>query len=767
MERRFILFLVLAVALAVGNAWVLHKFQPPPVQKPEIAKNEPAEQIKHKPKDEVAVVETKPHAEQKKPAETKPAEAPEKPATTETTVPEQWATLGSVDPKSPYRMLATFTNRGAAVVRLELSNPKYRDLDDRGGYLGHLVMPGNLGANGCRVDVVGAGTPAAQAGLRVGDVIEQLDNDPIASGNQLNEVLRHKKPGQRVTLQVRRDGRPLELTGVELIRRPLEVVRPDSVEMITKPLEPVPPEDLDPLSFLLTLYQIDDEKLGEAERKLINNDREFPGVKLRTGTWTLAETAEDHVSFRRQLSKWGLEVTKTYRLEPIPQAMIADPNYQAYHLLLDIKIRNTGGTARKVAYQLDGPTGLPTEGYWYASKVAGSLRDVVVLFNHEQITRVDSSSIADDKIPVPWDDKEMLSFIGVDAQYFASVLMPQGDDPQHPMLARSQAIKVGKVDPQWKKTVDTSCRVVSRLNTLAPNGGSLDHQYLIFAGPKRPELVDQYQMPGLVDYGWFSKIATPMLWILHFFYGIVRNYGLAIIMLTVLVRLCMFPFSRKQAIGAQKMAQIQPELKKLQEKYKKDVEGMRKAQQELFRKHNYNPLSGCVTVIFQLPIFVALYRSLMVDVELRQAPLLTEAIRWCSNLAAPDMLFDWRAFMPEFITSGVGLLGLGPYFNLLPICTIFLFLWQQKKMMPPPADENAAMQQKVMKYMMVFMGLMFFKVASGLCLYFIASSLWGIAERKLLPKLQHPDPAASGAASAASSRSGNDAGGRNKKARRR
>ena len=78
--------------------------------------------------------------------------------------------------------------------------------------------------------------------------------------------------------------------------------------------------------------------------------------------------------------------------------------------------------------------------------------------------------------------------------------------------------------------------------------------------------------------------------------------------------------------------------------------------------------------------------------------------------------------------------GLGPYFNILPILTIILFIVQQKIMMPPAADEQAAMQQKMMKYMMIFMGLMFFKVASGLCIYFIASSLWGLGERRFLPK---------------------------------
>jgi YidC/Oxa1 family membrane protein insertase len=97
------------------------------------------------------------------------------------------------------------------------------------------------------------------------------------------------------------------------------------------------------------------------------------------------------------------------------------------------------------------------------------------------------------------------------------------------------------------------------------------------------------------------------------------------------------------------------------------------------------------------------------------------------------MLYDWSWFMPEMITRGEGFFGLGPYLNVLPLVTIVLFLLQQKMFMPEPANEQAALQQKIMKYMMVFMGILFYKVPSGLCLYFIASSLWGIAERKMIP----------------------------------
>jgi len=136
-------------------------------------------------------------------------------------------------------------------------------------------------------------------------------------------------------------------------------------------------------------------------------------------------------------------------------------------------------------------------------------------------------------------------------------------------------------------------------------------------------------------------------------------------------------------------------------------------------------------MFLQLPIFIGLYRCLSVDIELRQAPLIP-GLHWCSNLAGPDMFWNWEALGFDFLTGRNG--WLGPYLNLLPIVTVVLFIVQQKMFTPPATDDQSRMQQSMMKYVMVFMGVMFFKVAAGLCLYFIASSIWGIAERKLLPK---------------------------------
>ena len=735
MERRFVFFIVLAMLLLTINGIASRYLNPPQQVAPapdaqELAKVEP-KNVPPSDKPAATPEAAKPSAkESDAKIQARPAEPSEK------ALPEQLVALGSANPDSPYRMLVTLTNRGAAVVRTELSSPKYRELENRAGYLGHLFIEGTELSSPCKVDVVGDGTPAQQAGLHAGDIIKTVDSVTVTNPLTLQNYLDGIRPGQSITLTVLRDGRELSLP-VTLGRRPLEVLKPESN---------------DPLSYQLTLARLDDERLP-LDEKVVDNSKELPGVKLRTGTWNVVEADQEHVTFRRELKSAGLEVTKTYRLEKVPQEQLADSNYKAYHLVFDVTLRNTSDKPHKVAYQFDGPTGLPTEGFWYAYKSwttwsAVGLRDVVLSYNQRFPTLVACPTIADDQTPLPWNKPEPLTFIGVDAQYFSATMIPQPKDPGEIWFAQSQAMRAGSVNPDWKNKTNTTSRVVSVDYELKPKQ-DVKHRYLLFAGPKKPDLLAQYGMEDLVYYGWFWWVAKPMVRTLHFFHAIVGNWGLAIILLTALVRLCMFPLSRKQALGTAKMAELQPEIKKLQEKYKNSPNDKVKAQQDLFRKHNYNPLSGCLVAFIQLPIFVALYKSLGVDVELRQAPLISEAIHWCSNLAAPDMLFNWSQWMPEFVVSKPGILGLGPYFNILPLITIVLFLWQQKKMMPPPADEQAAMQQKIMQYMMIFMGLMFFKVASGLCVYFIVSSLWGMGERKFLPKFAHPD-AGGGSGSSAS-----------------
>ena len=778
MERRFVLFLVLSVSIIIGHATLMNRLFPPPpkevVEAPEeeeapaegdrkTEESEDAEKTDKTKKGEITGKIEKTGKPDKGEGENglgevgkiegaDKAEEAEKP---DETAHPSWGTLGSADEKDPYRMLLTWTCKGGAIVRAELNSDRYLDLEDRSGYLGHLVLdesvvPQELVGKGCPVQVVGHGTPAKEAGLLPGDLIRKVDDREVTGPWSLEEALNETRPGRTVELTVQWEGNGEE----EGVRPGKHQVKKGEQFTCTallrrRPLEVIRPENGDPLSFLLTLSQIDGEKLSDFQEEGEEGERpgyldaEIPGVEMRAGYWDVVEKDQTHVTFRRRLSKWGLEVRKTFSLEPIPEESIEEKDFKAYHLVLDVKIvydkgvlpaeeRDQAPESREVAYQLDGPTGLPTEGWWYARK----FRDMVIARQSDDkdaFDVFDHSEIRADDFGGPRLD-QVVKFIGVDAQYFASVLIPQQEGEK---FAAWQPMRVGKVKEGREERTNTSCRLVSEPHEIKPGkGNAWERRFEVFVGPKRLPLLEKYaSLDQLVDYGWFWFLARPMSEILHVFYAIVHNYGLAILMLTVLVRGCMFPLSKKQALGAQKMQELQPEIKKIQEKYKKNVEARTKAQQELFRKHNYNPLSGCLVLFVQLPIFFALYKSLWIDIELRQAPLLTERIRWCSNLAAPDMLFDWSGFVPGLVSNW------SPYFNLLPILTIVLFILQQKMFMPPPADEQQAMQQKIMKFMMIFMGFLFFKVASGLCVYFIASSLWGLAERKFLPKTTPPKPA--------------------------
>ncbi len=225
-----------------------------------------------------------------------------------------------------------------------------------------------------------------------------------------------------------------------------------------------------------------------------------------------------------------------------------------------------------------------------------------------------------------------------------------------------------------------------------------------------------------------TNLMHGLLYYLHFLVG---SYGLTIILLTVLVRGLMFPISRKQAYFSVKMQEIGPELKKLKEKYPNDRKAQTEATMELYRKHNVSPLGSCLPLLMQMPIFLGLYYALQESIHFRLAEFL-----WIKNLAAPDMLLWWTEKIPYLSDPDNlgGIFYLGPFLNLLPLIAVSLMIVQQKMMTPPAMDEQQEMQQKMMKYMMVFFGILFYKVASGLCLYFISSSLWGLAERRLLPK---------------------------------
>ena len=190
--------------------------------------------------------------------------------------------------------------------------------------------------------------------------------------------------------------------------------------------------------------------------------------------WTLVESDQQHAVFRHALADLGLEVTKTYRLAEVPEEAIKDNDWQphkSYHLEFDIQVRNVGQKPRKLAYRLDGPSGLPHEGVWYASKVsftwgAAGLRDVVSQREHTNAAMKTCSEIADKGMIELDQNKFPYQFLGVDAQYFSALLLP--DEQAASEIERAYAIRVGAVE-KVRKDVDQHQRAAGK---QGPGGGA-------------------------------------------------------------------------------------------------------------------------------------------------------------------------------------------------------------------------------------------------------------------------------------------------------
>ncbi|MCL2005947.1 MAG: YidC/Oxa1 family insertase periplasmic-domain containing protein [Planctomycetaceae bacterium] len=683
----------------------------------------------------------------------------------ETIALPEWTTLGSMDPNSDYRMLITFTNRGAVPSRIELNTRQFRDVNELSGYLGQIIADQRLAdesGDGVTIQVVGPGTPAHRFGLQVGDKIVQAGEADIKTFDDLRNALLNTKPGDFIDLTIVRNGARIPEQRIQLAQHPKDIIRPESVPSSFEEYQQMGGlrgvvQGSDQLSFLMTLQQIDGMTLDVPASQAINNSGlrgmipidqtladELPGVALRDEYWEIVRNPgapENEAVFRRTVPAHNLEVLKTYRLTKRSETDASLTVGAGYDLTMNITVRNLDTLPKTLAYQLDGPTGLPVEGGWYAMKMGPQfgwygIRDIVVRLHGGRSWVVSNNVVHTDRVDNPWLDISP-EYLGVDSLYFQCTLKTDQSAANDPWHSRIFPIRVGTKNTDWRQLTNISFRMWSQSHELQP-GEEINHTYTVFAGPKDVKILAEHDLGDTISYGWFWFAAIPLLAILHFFHGLGMPYAMAIVALTVCVRLLLFPLSRKQAIGAMKMAEIQPELKALAEKYKDDIHARSRAQSALFKKHNYHPLSGCLPVFIQLPIFIGLYKALTVDAGLYGSPMISSTVRWCRDLSAPDMLVDWSAFWNWLGWTGfnTGQTGLGPYFNLLPLLTVILFLIQMMITMPPPTDDQSRLQRKVFQYMMIFMGLLFFKFPSGLCLYFIVSTTWGLAERRFIPKPQ-------------------------------
>ncbi len=235
----------------------------------------------------------------------------------------------------------------------------------------------------------------------------------------------------------------------------------------------------------------------------------------------------------------------------------------------------------------------------------------------------------------------------------------------------------------------------------------------VFAGPRISKILDNAStnIPHLsktMDYGWFWFFAQPMLWMINWLFAMVGNYGIAIILMTLILRLLMWPLTRKSYASTMKMQQMQPELQRVQKLYANDKARLQMEMMKVYQSHKTSPMAGCLPMLIQIPIFFALYKALLISVPMRSARFL-----WISDLAAMD-----------------------PYF-ILPILMGATMMLQQYLQGPKTkSDSNDAMAstQKAMKWMPILFTVMFAWMPAGLVLYWTVSNIFSILQMYIIKK---------------------------------
>ncbi len=307
-------------------------------------------------------------------------------------------------------------------------------------------------------------------------------------------------------------------------------------------------------------------------------------------------------------------------------------------------------------------------------------------------------------VPEPPETAAPVRWAGYTDSYFLSAICPKENDPVR----------------LWVKLANSEVetQILVPISSVAEPG----YPFTVYLGPKDLHTLSGagHNLTRAVDLGWFTFVAEPMLRLLKVFHRMTGNYGFDIILLTVLVKVVLIPLTQKSFRSMQEMQKLQPQLKKLQEKYAEDRAALNKEVMELYRRHKVNPLGGCLPMLVQMPVFIGLYNALMSAVELRHAPFLW----WINDLSAPDRLPAIPS-PPLAIIAGMEI--------RIPVLTLLMgaSMLVQQRMTPAMGDP---MQQRMMMLMPVVFTVMFINFPSGLVVYWLVNNVITIAQQFVMQR---------------------------------
>ncbi|AJC20509.1 membrane protein insertase YidC [Pandoraea pulmonicola] len=317
------------------------------------------------------------------------------------------------------------------------------------------------------------------------------------------------------------------------------------------------------------------------------------------------------------------------------------------------------------------------------AKFSHTFTGPTVYSNDEKFQKITFSDIDKDKAKYIKQSSD--GWIGMVQHYFATAWIP----------------KEGAARENYIGKLDNGLYRVGVKEPLAsiPAGGTETVDARLFAGPQEEHMLEQIA-PGLEltkDYGYFTILAKPLFWLLSKLHGIIGNWGWAIIAVTVIIKLVFFPLSAASYKSMARMKEITPRMQALRERYKSDPQKMNAALMELYKTEKVNPFGGCIPIVIQIPVFIALYWVLLSSVEMRGAPWLG----WIHDLSTQD-----------------------PYYILPVLMAVSMFI--QTKLNPTPPDP---MQAKMMMFMPLIFSVMFLFLPSGLVLYYVVNNTLSIAQQ--------------------------------------